>query len=162
MPDGAVLAPNRVESFSASVIVASSAEYTSLLRTALALDSADCNSGCTWSCTALSESPADVLTLRWCLGEVDNAVTVVAAVRGLSLDVPEIAAWDDGGSFPVSSSLRIRDFRSSSSSQTVEGAVVDNVDSVPSARGFSASPRILSVASEVEGCRLPRTVEMVE
>lgn len=87
---------------------------------------------------------------------------VVAAVRGLSFDVPEIAACDDGGSFPVSSSLRIRDFKSSSSSQTVEGAFVDNVDSVPSARDFSASPRILSVASEVDGCRLLRTVERVE
>lgn len=47
VPDGAVLAPNIVESVRASVIVASSALYTSLLKTALALANADCKSGCT-------------------------------------------------------------------------------------------------------------------
>lgn len=47
VPDGVVLAPNKVESFNASVIVASSAEYTSLLSTTLALANADCNRGCT-------------------------------------------------------------------------------------------------------------------
>lgn len=100
--------------------------------------------------------------MRRCLGELDNAVTVVAAVRGLSWAAPEMAAWEEGGSFPVSSSLRIRDFKSSSSSQTVEGAVVDSVDSVPSARALSVSPRARSVTSEVDGWRLLRMVDRAD
>lgn len=76
---------------------------------------------------------------------------MVAAVRGLSCAAPDMAAWDEGGNLPVSSSLRIRDFKSSNSSQTVEGAVVDSVDSVPSTRALSISPRARSVASEVDG-----------
>lgn len=88
-------------------------------------------------------------------------VMVVVAVRGLSFDAPDIASWDDGGSFPVSSSFRMRDFRSSSSSHTVDGAVVDNVDSVPSTRDLSGSARARSVTSELDGCRLLRIVERV-
>ena len=57
-------------------------------------------------------------------------VAAVVAVRGLSV-AGDIAAPEDGGIRPVSSSLRILDFKSSSSSQTVEGAVVDMDDSVP-------------------------------
>jgi hypothetical protein len=65
-------------------------------------------------------------------------VAVVVAVGGRSADARETAAPEVGGSFPVNSSFRIRDLRSSSSSQTVDGAVVDAVDSVPSAmRGVS-------------------------
>lgn len=106
-------------------------------------------------------SVVGVLILRWCFGEVDNAVTVVAAVRGRSWAAPEIASCEDGGSLPVSSSLRIRDLRSSSSSQTVEGALVDRVDSVPS-RALSVSPRTRSGVSEVDGWRLLRIVDRVE
>lgn len=63
------------------------------------------------------------------LGDEDIVVVAaVVAVFGRS-DV-DIAAAEDGGSFPVSSNFRIRDFKSSSSSQTVEGAVVEMVDSV--------------------------------
>jgi hypothetical protein len=65
-------------------------------------------------------------------GDPDMVVTVVVAVAGRSSDILETAAPEVDGSFPVSSSLLIRDFRSSSSSQTVDGAVVDAVDSVPS------------------------------
>jgi len=74
---------------------------------------------------------------RPCFGDEDIVVTVVVAVRGRSPEADEIAAPDDGGNFPVNSSLRIRDFMSSSSSQTVDGAVVETVDSVPSPRGVS-------------------------
>jgi hypothetical protein len=84
------------------------------------------------------------------------------AVRGLSWALLYIAAAEDGGSFPVSSSFLIRSLRSSSSSQTVEGAAVDKVDSVPSARDLSASVRARSFTSEAEGCRLPRIVESPE
>jgi hypothetical protein len=56
----------------------------------------------------------------------------------------------------------MRSLRSSSSSQTVEGAVVDNVDSVPSARDRSVSARGRPVTSEAEGCRLLRIVESPE
>lgn len=62
----------------------------------------------------------------------------------------------------MSSSLRMRDFKSSSSSQTVEGAVVDSVDSVPSARARSVSPRARSVTSEVDGWRLLRIVDSAD
>lgn len=58
-------------------------------------------------------------------------VTVVVAVLGRSID--DIAAADEVGSLPVSSSFLMRDFRSSSSSHTVDGAVVEMVDSVGAA-----------------------------
>ena len=66
---------------------------------------------------------------RLCCGDVEIVVVVVVAVRGRSLDPFNIAAPEEGGNFPVSSSFRILDFKSSSSSQTVEGAVVETVDS---------------------------------
>lgn len=74
-------------------------------------------------------------------------VTVVVAVRGLSPEILDIAAADEGGSFPVSSNLRILDFKSSNSSQTVDGAVVDKVDSVPSNLDFSVSSLDRSAAA---------------
>ena len=66
------------------------------------------------------------------LGDADIVVALVVAVRGLSpvAVAEDIAAAEDEGNFPVNSSFFIRDFKSSSSSQTVEGAVVDMVDSV--------------------------------
>ena len=57
---------------------------------------------------------------------------VVPAVGGRSPNALEIAAFEEGGNFPVSSSCRILAFISSSSSQTVDAAVVETVDSVPS------------------------------
>lgn len=65
-------------------------------------------------------------------GEEDIVVAVVFAVCGLSSDIRDTAAADVGGIFPVSSRRCIRDFMSSNSSQTVDGAVVDVVDAVPS------------------------------
>lgn len=65
-------------------------------------------------------------------GEEDMVVTVVVAVGGRSSESLDIAAPDVAGIFPVSSRRWIRDFRSSNSSHTVEGAFVDVVDSVPS------------------------------
>jgi len=62
---------------------------------------------------------------------------VVVAVLGLSPEPFEIAAPDVAGSFPVSSSFLIRDFRSSSSSQTEEGAATESTESVPSAREYA-------------------------
>jgi hypothetical protein len=84
------------------------------------------------------DSMGDVLRFLPLFGDVDIVVIVVVAVGGLSPDACETAAPEVAGSFPVSSSFRIRDFKSSSSSQTVDGAVVEAVDSVPSAsRGLS-------------------------
>lgn len=80
-------------------------------------------------------SASDVLPVfRATFGDDEMVVTVVVAVRGRSADVLDMPEAFDGGNLPVSSSFRIRDLRSSSSSQTVDGAVVDNVDSVPSSR----------------------------
>ena len=125
----------------ASVAVASSALNTSLLRIGFAFSSAEWSKGRIWLIALFcSGSGGGVVAFRPCFGDDDMVVTVVVAVRGLSPDACcDIAAADDVGNFPVSSNLRILDFRSSSSSQTVEGAVVDKVDSVPSNRDFSAS-----------------------
>lgn len=159
VPDGAVLTPNAVERFRASVIVASREVYTSPLKTTLALASADCRIGCTGLC---SVSAVESLTLRRCFGGEDKVVVAVFAVRGLSLVGVYIAAEDDGGSFPVISSFLIRSLRSSNSSQTVDGAVVDKVDSVPSARDRSVSARGRPVTSEADGCRLVLIVDSPE
>ena len=65
-------------------------------------------------------------------------VAVVVAVGGLSLEARDMAAPDVAGNFPVNSNLCILDLSSSNSSHKVDGAVVDTVDSVPSAaRGVS-------------------------
>jgi hypothetical protein len=87
----------------------------------------------------------------------------VAAVRGLSTETLDMAAADDAGNFPVNSSFLILDLRSSSSSQTVEGAVVDRLDSVvPSFRALSTSGCALSTASdEGAGCRWAREERLV-
>ena len=97
----------------------------------LALDSAELRSG--WGVPssnsfAVGETPFMPLVL----GDEDIVVADVAAVRGLSI-LPLL----DGGIFPVPSSFRILNLRSSSSSHTVDGAVVETVDSVPSV-GFGS------------------------
>lgn len=109
-----------------------------------------------------SESPDGALVFRPCCGDDDNVVTVVVAVRGRSPDALDMAAADEAGSFPVSSSFRIRDLRSSSSSQTLDGAVVDNVDSVPSCLALSDSSRERSPTSDLAVCRLVRTAERLD
>ena len=58
---------------------------------------------------------------------------VVEAVGGRSPATVGIAALEDDGRLPVSSSFRIRCLRSSTSSQMVDGAVVDTVEAVSSA-----------------------------
>ena len=81
-------------------------------------------------------------------------VAAVVAVRGLSVAV-DTAAPEEEGILPVNSSFRILDFKSSSSSQTVDGAVVETEDSVPPspfARGgevfCSIEPRLSVVIGE--------------
>jgi len=109
----------------------------------------------------MAESGGEVLALA-CFGDVDMVVAFVVAVRGLSPVAEDIAAAEEEGNFPVSSSFLIRDFRSSSSSQTVDGAVVDIVDSVASrARYFgrseiSSRPRVLLAAPCVALAALPK------
>jgi hypothetical protein len=84
-------------------------------------------------------------------GDVDIVVTVVVAVGGRSFEAREIAAPDVAGSFPVNSSLCILDLRSSNSSQTVDGAVVDTVDSVPSAARSVSGVSCTSAVRETSG-----------
>lgn len=119
----------------ASFAAVSSARYTSGLRIVLILPSAECKFECASRPCDEVELPASVC---WpaadFLGETDMVVTVVVAVGGLSSEDLISAAAEVGGSFPVNSRRWIRDFRSSSSSQTVDGALVDVVDSVPSAK----------------------------
>jgi hypothetical protein len=66
------------------------------------------------------------------LGEAETVVAFVVAVRGRSSDDPDIPPLGADGAFPVRSSRWILDFNSSSSSQTVDGAAVEEEDSVPS------------------------------
>ena len=74
-----------------------------------------------------------------CLGELDMVVAAVVAVLGRS--AVDIAAAEEGGNFPVSSNLRMRDLRSSSSSQTVEGALVEIVDDSVCSASFGRSTK---------------------
>ena len=91
-------------------------------------------SGCTFvpSGSLTVDAPGEMLLVWRCFGDDEMVVTVVA-VRGRSWIAPATAAPDESGSFPVSSNFRIRCLRSSTSSQIVEGAVVDTVDAVSSA-----------------------------
>jgi hypothetical protein len=93
----------------------------------------------------------DMLLPRPRLGDDDMVVTVVVAVGGLSFEARDIAAPDVAGSFPVNSSLCIRDLRSSNSSQTVDGAVVDTVDSVPSAARGGSGVSCTSAVRDTSG-----------
>lgn len=97
------------------------------------------------------ESLGDMLLPRPRFGDEDIVVTVVVAVGGRSFEARDIAAPEVAGSFPVSSSLCIRDFRSSNSSQTVDGAVVDTVDSVPSAARSASDVPCISAERETSG-----------
>ena len=128
--------PVMAAKLSASIAVASRIRY--ILRSSKGFDlaKAECRSGCTLSTPRplTVDASGELVLSRRCFGDDDTVVTVVVAVGGLSPKAPAIAAPEDWGSLPVSSSLRILDFMSSSSSHTVEGAVVDTVDSVPSAR----------------------------
>ena len=77
---------------------------------------------------------------RCCFGEEPMVVGAVVAVRGLSEPDPPLmsAALEVGGIFPVSSSFLMRDFKSSSSSQTVEGAVCESTESDSAAERFAS------------------------
>ena len=72
------------------------------------------------------------------LGEADIVVAFVVAVGGLSSEALDMAAPEVEGAFPVSSNRRIRDFKSSNASHTVDGAGPPEADdSVPSTPWFS-------------------------
>lgn len=104
-----------------------------------------------WAAAAppIVDREGELLLPRRCLGDEESVVIVVVAVCGRSPDPLDTASPDVVGNLPVSSSFRILDFRSSSSSQTVEGAVVEAVDSVSAARGVSgelSSPVVRATA----------------
>ena len=117
-----------MDNWRASCAVACSFWYTSLLSTALALPSASWRFGCILDGIPSIADCNGATAVALCLGEEDMVVAAVVAVFGRSEAV--IAAAEDGGNLPVSSSFLILDFKSSSSSHTVEGAVVEMVDSV--------------------------------
>jgi len=116
----------------ASDAVASKARYRFAFTTGLALASAERRSGCKFVIPGvfIVEASGEILPTCRRFGDDEIVVMVVVAVGGRSFRTVDIAAFDDFGSIPVSSSLRNRDFRSSNSSQTVDGAVVETVDSV--------------------------------
>ena len=139
----------------APVETASSDWYTSGATQSLALAKADWSRG--WG--VLSSAPTaldatgDALVLRARFGEEDMVVTVVVAVWGrsptapftpampppLACVVPDTVPFGALPILPVTSSFRMRDLRSSSSSHTVDGAVVETVDSVPCRSGGDGS-----------------------
>ena len=122
----------------ASDAVASRALKTSGLTRSLDLLRAECNRR--WMSVSTGPFTVDVEAsgesfLTWLrLGEGDIVVIVVVAVAGRSPSILDMAALDVEGIFPLSSSFLILAFRSSSCSSITDGALVDRVDSVPSAR----------------------------
>ncbi len=135
---------------SASIAVASRTRYMLVPSKGFDLAKAECRSGCILSTPRplTVDASGETVLSRLCFGDDDTVVTVVVAVRGRSPKTLAIAAPEDGGIFPVSSSLRILDFMSSSSSHTVEGAVVDTVDSVPSAWGVWSAEFCSTIGEE--------------
>lgn len=107
----------------------SRALYRSGVKTVFDFARAACNKGWASPAWAAASSTIDVLAPRPLLGDVDIVVAVVVAVGGLSPVARETAAPEVAGGLPVNSSFRILDFRSSNSSHTVDGAVVDVVPS---------------------------------
>lgn len=97
--------------------------------------------------------------LRSCFGDELIVVGAVVAVRGRSelVPPPTTAALEVEGIFPVSSSFFIRDFRSSSSSHTVEGAVCESTESDSGAERLASE--LFAGESPSESCgfaeRLP-------
>lgn len=132
--------PSMVAIDIASDAVDCKAPYTSFGNIGFVLLSAECSKSVpSFGFDSESgDSMGDALRLRALFGDVDMVVLVVVAVGGLFSVALLTAADDVGGILPVSSSLCIRDLRLSNSSQTVEGAVVDAVELVPSSiRGVS-------------------------
>lgn len=127
----------------ASVAADSRARKMSWFRNGFDLDRADTRTGYAsfWEGTTVPVVSVVVLaplpllceaTSLDRLGDDEAVVAVVVAVGGRSSVNLDTAAPEVGGSLPVSSRRWMRDLRSSSSSHTVEGAVFDVVDSVPS------------------------------
>lgn len=100
----------------------------------LDLAKAECSSGCSSvvSGPLTVVAPGERPSARPCFGDDDIVVMVVVAVGGRSPNTWDIAESDETGNLPLSSSFRIRCLRSSTSSQIVDGAVVETVDSVSS------------------------------
>ncbi len=138
---------------SASEAAASNALYISELRTGLVFANAALRRGCASAGGGSVEtrSSCDILLPRPLLGEEDKVVTVVVAVGGRSFEARDMAAPAVGGILPVNSSLCILDFKSSNSSHTVDGAVVETDDSVPSAARGVSGASCISVERETSG-----------
>jgi hypothetical protein len=115
----------------ASVAADSIAVKTSGLTNSFVLLRAERSSGCASRGTTplLFPSACAGLVPDPRFGEAETVVALVVAVRGRSSDDLDT---DVDGILPVSSSRWILDFKSSSSSQTVDGAAVEDEDSVPS------------------------------
>jgi hypothetical protein len=141
---------------SASEVAASNALYTSGLSIGFVFVNAACRRACVsvWDVSPTTGSSCDMLSTRVRFGEDEMVVTVVVAVGGRSFEARDIAAPEVAGNFPVNSSLCIRDLRSSNSSQTVDGAVVDTDDSVPSAARGVSGVSCISVERGTRGVEL--------
>lgn len=148
-------APIIADIVSASLAVFSNASYTSVLNKDFDFASAFLRFGFASLCGIVIDSVSrgdTVLPTRPLFGEVELVVTVVVAVLGLSFEEFDRVAAEVGGIFPITSTLLMRCLRSSNSSQIVDCAVVDVVDSVSSvpARGISTSS-LGSIVFETRG-----------
>jgi hypothetical protein len=160
VPCGPAL-PVIATSCTASLAVASSVRYKDALSRAFAFPRAICKVGCmSANVTEVGvggfDAPATAswLALRSCFGEELIVVGAVVAVLGLSelAPPPVTAALEVDGILPVSSSFLIRDFRSSSSSHTVEGAVCESTESDSAADCLASE--LLAGESPSEPCGL--------
>lgn len=140
MGPGCPTVPIMEDKASASVAADSMAPKTSGLTSSLVLPRAERSKG--W----VSRGMTGRLGTSTCggpvpeprLGEADTVVAFVVAVRGRSSDDLDMAPPDVDGILPVRSRRWILDFKSSNSSQTVDGAAVEDEDSVPSTPWFAS------------------------
>lgn len=134
-------APIMDDKANASVAADSMALNTSELTTPFVLESADRSNGCVSRVNdaLLLASTGGAPAPEPRFGDADMVVALVVAVGGRSSDVLDVV-MADAAILPVSSSRWIRDFKSSNSSQTVDGAAVELDDSVPSTPGFVSAP----------------------
>lgn len=162
-PPGLPVVPTAPDSATASCAADSRYLYTSGAIMALLFARAACSSGWVLLLGPLVVEPVGDTPEALFRGLLEMVVTVVVAVHGRSPEellvlvgvrsVVMMLPTPLAGMRPVSSRRRIRDLRSSSSSQTVLGAVVDTEDessgppSAPSAPSLLVSGRVGVIGS---------------
>jgi hypothetical protein len=148
MGPGWPTAPIMEDRARASVAADSMALKTSALTRSRVLPRAERSKGCvsrgTRVLVLIPSAGADPVPDRF--GEADTVVALVVAVRGRSSDDLDMPPAEVDGILPVRSRRWILDFKSSNSSQTVDGAAVEDEDSVPSTAWFASATSVGTLA----------------